>query len=166
MVEEEESSFLKTLESGLKRIAQLEEKGLMKSKVLDGKSAFELYDTYGFPIDLTRLIAAEKNWSIDEKGFATELEKQKERSRKASEVVSSDWVELKKADKIEFVGYDSLEAKASVVKYRMQKAKDKEIFQVVLERTPFYAESGGQVGDKGILLWRRRSAGAGHQKGE
>lgn len=153
VVEEEESSFLKTLESGLKRIAQLEEKGLMKSKVLDGKSAFELYDTYGFPIDLTRLIAAEKNWSIDEKGFATELEKQKERSRKASEVVSSDWVELKKADKIEFVGYDWLEAKASVVKYRRQKAKDKEIFQVVLERTPFYAESGGQVGDKGILLF-------------
>jgi alanyl-tRNA synthetase len=151
VIEEEETSFLKTLESGLKRIAQLEEKGLVQSGVLDGKSAFELYDTYGFPIDLTRLIASERNWMVDEKGFAGELEKQKERSRRASEVISTDWVELKKTDKIEFVGYDSLEAHASVVKYRKQKAKDKEIFQVVLDRTPFYAESGGQVGDKGVL---------------
>jgi alanyl-tRNA synthetase len=151
VIEEEETSFLKTLESGLKRIAQLEEKGLVQSGVLDGKSAFELYDTYGFPIDLTRLIASERKWLVDEKGFAGELEKQKERSRRASEVISTDWVELKKTDKIEFVGYDVLETHASVVKYRKQKAKDKEIFQVVLDRTPFYAESGGQVGDKGML---------------
>jgi len=151
VIEEEEHSFLKTLESGLKRIAQIEEKGLMKNAILDGKIAFELYDTFGFPIDLTRLIAIEKKWKVDETGFQSELEKQKERSRKATEVVSSDWTELKKIDKVEFVGYDSLETKASVVKYRKQKSKDKEIFQVVLDRTPFYAESGGQVGDKGIL---------------
>src|SRR6185503_12314247 len=83
--------------------------------------------------------------------FDEELSKQKDRSRKAAEVVTSDWIELKKADNVEFVGYDSLETKASVVKYRKQKAKDKEIFQLVLDRTPFYAESGGQIGDKGIL---------------
>jgi len=151
VIEEEEHSFLKTLDSGLKRIAQIEEKGLVKNNTIDGKIAFELYDTFGFPIDLTRLIATEKNWEIDEKGFGDELEKQKQRSRKATEVVSSDWTELKKVNRVEFVGYDSLETKASIVKYRKQKAKDKEIFQVVLDHTPFYAESGGQVGDKGIL---------------
>ena len=153
VIEEEENSFLKTLESGLKRISQIEEKEWVKDNMLDGKIAFELYDTFGFPIDLTRLIAQEKNWSVDEKSFNEELSKQKDRSRKAAEVVSSDWVELKKADKIEFVGYDSLETKALVVKYRKQKTKDKEIFQLVLDRTPFYAESGGQVGDKGKILF-------------
>lgn len=153
VIEEEEHSFLKTLESGLKRIAQIEEKSLVRDNILDGKIAFELYDTFGFPIDLTRLIALEKNWEVDEKSFREELAKQKDRSRKAAEVVTSDWSELKKADKIEFVGYDSLETKASVVKYRKQKAKDKEIFQLVLDRTPFYAESGGQVGDKGKIIF-------------
>jgi len=153
VIEEEEHSFLKTLESGLKRIAQLEDKKLVKNNLLDGKVVFELYDTFGFPIDLTRLIAAEKNWTVDEKGFSDELEKQKDRSRKAAEVVSADWTEVKKIDKVEFLGYDSLQTKASVVKYRKQKAKDKEIFQLVLDRTPFYAESGGQVGDKGKLIF-------------
>ncbi|MCY7409520.1 MAG: DHHA1 domain-containing protein, partial [Chitinophagales bacterium] len=134
-------------------LSQIEEKGLLKNNFLDGKTAFELYDTFGFPIDLTRLIALEKNWMVDEKGFNEELVKQKDRSRKASEVVSSDWVEIKKANKIEFTGYDSLVEKSSVVKYRKQIAKDKEIFQLVLDRTPFYAESGGQVGDKGKLFF-------------
>jgi alanyl-tRNA synthetase len=154
VIEEEEAAFLKTLEAGLKKLSQLEDKGYMQSKVMDGRITFELYDTYGFPVDLSRLIAGEKGWTIDEAGFAEELKLQKERSRKAAEVVSSDWVELKKTDKVEFVGYDSLETKASVTKYRKQKTKDREIFQIVLDRTPFYAESGGQVGDKGKLLFK------------
>ncbi|MEO5675532.1 MAG: alanine--tRNA ligase [Chitinophagales bacterium] len=152
VIEEEENSFLKTLESGLKRIALLE-KDLIHNDILKGKTAFELYDTFGFPIDLTRLIAQEKNWTIDEIGFYEELEKQKSRSRRAAEVVSSDWTELKKVDKIEFAGYDLLETKSSVVKYRRQNAKDREIFQLVLDRTPFYPESGGQVGDKGKIIF-------------
>jgi alanyl-tRNA synthetase len=153
VVEEEEHSFLKTLDSGLRRITQLEEKGLIKNRRLDGKTAFELYDTFGFPIDLTRLIAAEKNWVVEEKEFYAELEKQKSRSRQAAEVISGDWVELKKTDKVEFTGYESMETEAEVVKYRVQKIKEKEVFQLVLDRTPFYAESGGQVGDRGKLFF-------------
>ena len=155
VIEEEESAFLKTLEAGLKKLDQMEEKKLISDGMIEGKIVFELYDTYGFPVDLTRLIATEKGWKVDEEGFHAEMEKQKSRSRQATKVESGDWTILKEADKIEFVGYDSLEAKAQVLKYRKQKSKEKEIFQVVLDKTPFYAESGGQVGDKGILKFGR-----------
>ncbi len=144
VIKEEEQSFISTLQSGLKLIEKI-------NGDIDGKTAFELYDTYGFPLDLTKLIASEKKWKVDEKGFADEMQKQKDRSRKAAVTETGDWVELKKADKVEFVGYDFLEIETEVLKYREQKIKDKKVFQVVLEKTPFYAESGGQVGDKGIL---------------
>ncbi|HUM45954.1 MAG TPA: alanine--tRNA ligase [Chitinophagales bacterium] len=152
VIEEEEHSFLKTLADGIRRF-ELYKTTNQESQVVDGKFAFELYDTFGFPIDLTQLLAAEKKMMVDLDGFNTCLEEQRKRSRKAAEVVTSDWIELKKAGKIEFLGYDTLEAPAAVVKYRKQKAKDKEIFQVVLDQTPFYAESGGQVGDKGQLIF-------------
>ncbi|MDB5283075.1 MAG: alanine--tRNA ligase, partial [Bacteroidota bacterium] len=118
---------------------------------IDGKSAFELYDTYGFPIDLTRLIATEKGWTVDERGFETEMQLQKSRGRDAAATEQSDWVTVGDDVKTDFIGYDYNEADAHVVKYRSVKQKDKELFQVVLDKTPFYAESGGQVGDVGYL---------------
>jgi alanyl-tRNA synthetase len=151
VIEEEEHSFLKTLEAGLKKISQLEGKIEKNKMIVDGAVAFELYDTYGFPPDLTKLISREKGWEVDEAGFEAEMKKQKDRSRKATAIESSDWTELKKMDKIQFVGYDTLQSKGNVVKYRQQKTKDAIVYQVVLDRTPFYAESGGQVGDKGKL---------------
>ncbi len=121
------------------------------NKIIHGKIAFELYDTYGFPLDLTKLIAHEKGFTVDEKGFNEEMQKQKTRSRKATAIESSDWTEVKQANKVEFLGYDKLESEAEVVKYRAVKQKDKTIYQIVLDKTLFYAESGGQVGDKGTL---------------
>ncbi len=147
---EEETSFLKTLDAGLKRISTLEEKAA-NGFTLDGKTAFELYDTYGFPLDLTKLIVAEKKWKLDEDGFNSEMAQQKNRSRKDAASETGDWVILNDADRTEFIGYDFLEAETVVLKYREQKVKDKIFFQFVLGKTPFYAESGGQVGDKGML---------------
>ena len=144
---EEETSFLKTLENGLKRLDVIINE---TDKVIDGKSAFELYDTYGFPSDLTRLIASEKDLTIDEIGFEEELQKQKVRSRAATELSVDDWITLQDGKSI-FVGYDELETKSQVLKYRKIKAKGKEQYQLVLDKTPFYAESGGQVGDTGII---------------
>lgn len=144
---EEEASFLKTLDNGLKRLDIIIKDS---DKIIHGKSAFELLDTFGFPIDLTNLIASEKGLSVDEKGFEEELQKQKERSRAASEQDVDDWITLHEGKSV-FVGYDSLEEKAKVLKYRKIKAKGKEQFQIVLDKTPFYAESGGQVGDVGQL---------------
>ena len=119
--------------------------------VLHGKDAFELQDTFGFPIDLTKLIASENGLIVDEEGFEKELQQQKDRSRSAGTVDAGDWIVLKEGSN-KFVGYDSLEAKASILKYRKVKAKGKEAYQLVLDTTPFYAESGGQVGDRGQLI--------------
>ena len=150
VVKEEEESFLKTLDKGLKKIDEIISVS-SSSGTINGKNAFELFDTFGFPIDLTRLIAAENKLSIDEVGFEAEMKQQKDRSRAATAVDTEDWIDVNKADKTSFVGYNDLLIETQVVKYRKVKSKTKEQFQLVLEATPFYAESGGQVGDKGVL---------------
>jgi len=152
VIQEEEASFLRTLENGLKILDHI--KVDMQSKftqVIDGKTAFELYDTFGFPFDLTSLIARENGLSVDEKGFAEEMEKQKTRSRSAAEQETGDWVIVADEEGVEFLGYDHLEAQSQIIKYRQIKDKKGDRFQLVLDRTPFYAESGGQVGDQGWL---------------
>jgi len=149
VIHEEENNFLRTLEAGLKRLELL----LHNKKNIDGKIAFELYDTYGFPIDLTRLIAAENNLSVDEIGFEKEMQQQKNRSRAASVVDTEDWIVVNEIKGNGFVGYENLETESRVLKYRKIKSRGKEIFQIVLDKTPFYAESGGQVGDTGILIF-------------
>jgi alanyl-tRNA synthetase len=150
VVKEEEEAFLRTLDKGLKRIDDILHSSSQKQ--VGGKDAFELYDTYGFPIDLTRLIAAENNFEIDEKGFEKEMQQQKNRSRAATAIDTEDWIVLNDSAKNEFVGYDNLESETKVIKYRKIKAKGKESWQLVLEKTPFYAESGGQVGDEGEII--------------
>jgi alanyl-tRNA synthetase len=150
VIKEEEDAFLRTLEKGLKRIDEI----IVSSgadRVLKGSEVFELYDTYGFPLDLTRLIAAENGLSVDEKRFTVEMQKQKERSRAATAIDTEDWIIVHDAGKNEFVGYTSLEAETTVARYRKVKTKGKESYQVVLIKTPFYAESGGQAGDTGVL---------------
>lgn len=149
VIHEEENNFLKTLDSGLKRLELL----LSGKKNIDGKTAFELYDTYGFPIDLTKLIASENALSVDEVGFEKEMQQQKNRSRAASVVDTEDWVIINDNESKGFVGYQNLETETKVLKYRKTKSKGKEIFQIVLQEAPFYAESGGQVGDTGILIF-------------
>ena len=148
VVKEEEDAFLKTLDKGLKRIDDII---ATSNKQIVGKAAFELFDTFGFPIDLTRLIATENNLTIDEPGFEAEMQQQKTRSRAAGTIDTEDWIVLIADNMNEFVGYDSLEIKSKVVKYRKVKAKGKEAYQLVLQATPFYAESGGQIGDTGVL---------------
>jgi alanyl-tRNA synthetase len=149
VIKEEETAFLRTLDNGLKRIDQI--KSEVQQGIIDGKTVFELYDTFGFPVDLTALIARENGLQIDEKGFAREMEKQKERSRAASSSETGDWIEVADEDEVQFVGYDELETYSRIVKYREVKAKNKTQYQIVLDKTPFYAESGGQVGDTGYL---------------
>ncbi len=148
VVKEEEESFLRTLEKGLKRMDDIVAQA--KGGIVPGKDAFELYDTYGFPIDLTRLIAQEQKLQVDEHGFEQEMKQQKDRSRAAGAIDAADWVVLKEGS-CRFVGYDTLESDASILKYRKVTAKGKTAYQVVLDQTPFYAESGGQVGDRGWL---------------
>ncbi|MFV0607222.1 MAG: alanine--tRNA ligase [Niabella sp.] len=150
VIKEEEDSFLRTLEKGLKRIDDIIKSS---NKIIDGKSAFELYDTYGFPADLTRLIASENNLTVDEAGFEAEMQQQKDRSRAATAVDTEDWVLVGEDVPVKFVGYDDLNIVTRVIKYRKVKAKGKEQYQIVLATTPFYAESGGQVGDKGALIF-------------
>lgn len=149
VVKEEEDAFLKTLDKGLKKVDEITAEG--SNKTISGAVAFELNDTYGFPIDLTQLIAKERGYDVDLKGFEAELQQQKDRSRAATALDTEDWVILNDRSAVQFVGYDSLEAKAQVLRYRKVKAKKKELYQLVLDKTPFYAESGGQVGDKGTL---------------
>jgi len=150
VVKEEEEAFLRTLEAGLKKVDSLINGN--SEKVIEGKDAFELNDTFGFPLDLTELIAAERGFTVDKTGFDEELQKQKDRSRAATKVDTEDWIVLNDSANNEFIGYDSLESETEVIKYRKVKAKGKESYQIILGITPFYAESGGQVGDTGKLI--------------
>ncbi|KJD32653.1 alanyl-tRNA synthetase [Tamlana sedimentorum] len=150
VIKEEEQSFLRTLDQGLVLLNKIVED--TKSDTVSGEKAFELYDTYGFPIDLTALILSEKGLKLDEKGFEAELQKQKDRSRAASETSADDWTILIDDTTEEFIGYDALEANVKITKYRKTTSKkDGDMYQLVFNLTPFYAEGGGQVGDKGYL---------------
>ena len=176
VITEEEFSFLKTLATGINKFvfytnisaqlpAEYEQQHFSKiisdeefeekkrnRFVIDGEFAFELFDTYGFPIDLTQLMASEKGWTVDMDGFNKFMQQQKERSRHAATVDTEDWIVLKDLKETVFVGYDVLEADAELVKYRKVKTKEKEFFQLVFNTTPFYAESGGQAGDMGFIV--------------
>ena len=150
VIKEEEHSFLKTLDQGLVLLDTIIEK--TKGKTVDGRKAFELYDTYGFPIDLTALILSEKGLSLDEDGFNVAMQEQKTRSKTASETSKGDWEVLHSDTEQEFIGYDRLEADVKIVKYRSVESKKQGLqYQLVFNLTPFYAEGGGQVGDKGYL---------------
>ncbi len=150
VIKEEESSFLRTLDKGL--ILLDNAIASAKDKTITGSKAFELYDTYGFPIDLTALILSEKGLALDEKGFEAELKKQKDRSRAATKVETGDWTVLYEDGEEEFIGYDTLTADVKITRYRKTESKkDGELYQLVFNLTPFYPEGGGQVGDKGYL---------------
>ncbi len=150
VIKEEESSFLRTLEQGLLMLDTIIKDA--NGTKISGKKAFELYDTFGFPKDLTALILEEKGLSFDEKEFEEELQKQKERSRAATKVETEDWVVLREDDVEEFVGYDILETPVLITQYRkIKNKKEGELYQLVFNITPFYPEGGGQVGDKGYL---------------
>jgi alanyl-tRNA synthetase len=174
VVLEEEVSFLRTLQNGIVRFEQVVNSNIpftfgssvedlgdkwdrmeaaFKNNVIVGEFAFELSDTFGFPLDLTELMAREKGWTVDVEGFNIALEQQKNRSRAATAIDTGDWILLKEDDTVVFTGYDETETVTHVVKYRKVKAKGKEQFQLVLDKTPFYAESGGQVGDTGDLIF-------------
>ena len=149
IIQGEERAFLNTLETGLKRFAGLK----VPENTINGQDAFELYDTFGFPIDLTRLMAEEKGWQVDEPGFEKSMKVQKERARAAASKETSDWQTLAEGE-VEFVGYDDLTvSEGKVLRYRTVTTKKKKRYEVVLNKTPFYAESGGQHGDKGWLVF-------------
>ena len=145
VINEEESAFLRTLETGIKRFEDY------KENLIAGTFAFELYDTFGFPIDLTQLMARESGKEVDMDEFHKSLEQQKKRSRAAAVVDTEDWIQVREEDAVDFVGYDELQTTAEILRYRTVKSKGKTQFQIVLNRTPFYAESGGQVGDTGYI---------------
>ncbi len=149
VIKEEEQSFLRTLAQGLLMLQQLIDSN--KGKELSGAKAFELYDTFGFPLDLTALILSEQNMSLDEASFAKEMKLQKDRSRAAAQVETEDWIEIRTDDEQEFVGYDVLKTPVRIVRYRKVTTKNDSLYQLVFNLTPFYPEGGGQVGDKGYL---------------
>lgn len=158
VIKEEEVSFFRTLETGIKRINDLIAKAKSENKKeISGVEVFELYDTFGFPKDLTSLIARENKLLIDEIGFELELSKQKDRSRAATQIESDDWVILLEDDQQEFIGYDFLKTDVLVARYRKVKQKNKEFYQLVFNVTPFYAEGGGQVGDTGSITFENET---------
>ncbi len=152
VMKEEEESFLRTLSTGMKLLDEMISKTKKENnQQISGKDAFVLYDTYGFPLDLTALIARENGLSIDEAGFTKAMEKQKNRSRNAAQLETGDWLEIRKIDQTEFLGYDTTEAEVRIARYRKVSQKKKTYFQLVFDKTPFYGESGGQVGDSGYI---------------
>jgi alanyl-tRNA synthetase len=150
VIQEEENTFLKTLETGIKHLSSLTA-GKPKGSVVSGEDAFLLYDTYGFPLDLTELILREQEMTVDLKGFEKSMKQQKERSREDANVETGDWVVLNEGNHSEFVGYDFSTAEVKIMKYRKVIKKDKTLYQLVFDKTPFYAEMGGQVGDSGYI---------------
>ncbi|MGK0489671.1 MAG: alanyl-tRNA synthetase, partial [Candidatus Endobugula sp.] len=150
VIKEEEISFLRTLENGLKRLDQVKS-NMANDMVIEGRVVFELYDTFGFPVDLTSLIARENGLSIDEKGFNAAMQEQKQRSKADAVQEKGDWIFVGEDETSEFVGYDDDSSKTRIIKYREIKEKKGSVYQLVLEKTPFYGESGGQVGDQGVL---------------
>lgn len=152
VIREEENSFFKTLEQGLKRIDNLMQQTRNAGKTeLGGAEVFELYDTFGFPFDLTSLIARENNLSVDEKGFEAELQQQKDRSRAATAIETDDWMEVREGTETTFVGYDQFSAEVEILRYRKVTQKQRSFYQLVFNTTPFYPEGGGQIGDSGTL---------------
>ncbi|MDH2206239.1 alanine--tRNA ligase [Empedobacter sp. GD03644] len=150
VIREEEASFLRTIEQGLNRLNQIIEQ-LGDSKIVPGDVIFELYDTFGFPADLSRIVAEDHGFTIDEAGFEAEMAKQKERSKKATALVTDDWVILDDKGNETSIAYDSTESEVKITRYRKVKNKKGEFFQLVFNQTPFYAESGGQIGDTGSI---------------
>ena len=152
VIQEEEESFLRTLETGIRLLEKkMEETKAAGSTVLNGVDAFTLYDTYGFPLDLTELILRENKMEANIEEFNVEMQKQKERARNAAAIETGDWITLKEGES-KFVGYDLFECEAEILRYRQIKQKNKTLYQIVLDQTPFYAEMGGQVGDCGWLM--------------
>ncbi len=152
VIKEEEEAFLRTLDKGISLLDSIMEKTRKEGKTLvSGADAFTLYDTYGFPLDLTQLILRENGMDVDIEGFEAEMAKQKARARNAASVENSDWIEVNPGNET-FVGYDNTEVRTRILRYRNVKQKNKEYYQIMLESTPFYGEMGGQVGDKGWLI--------------
>ena len=152
VIHEEEESFLRTLTTGIRLLDEIISKAKQENLTeIHGKDAFALFDTFGFPFDLTELIARENGLSVDEPGFKVEMEAQKNRSRNAAQQETDDWVEIRKIDQTEFLGYDKLEAEIRIARYRKVTQQKKTFYQLVFDQTPFYGESGGQVGDFGTI---------------
>ncbi|MFZ4550089.1 MAG: alanine--tRNA ligase, partial [Bacteroidales bacterium] len=151
VISEEESSFLRTLATGIVKFNQYIASH-PDQKVINGEFAFEMYDTFGFPIDLTQLMSRELGWDVDMQNFGLKLEEQKNRSRRDATVSTDDWHELEASEGTEFMAYDTTEADVKITRFRKITAKGKDIYQLVFDRTPFYAESGGQTGDTGTLF--------------
>ena len=167
VIKEEEQSFLRTLANGMNRFQKYLTRLDSGETEVEGSFAFELYDTYGFPVDLTQLIARENNLGVDLQGFEQAMQKQKNRSRADQDKDEGDWIKVAEGGQVEFVGYQVLEATSLVLRYRKVKTKEKTHFQLVLDKTPFYAESGGQVGDTGYFdCWRKENQGLGHPEGK